>query len=105
MASNVTAACVKRYLDNPDELYQVEPKKVRRQIAEACYAELSLFSRSIKHLQKRKRMSEEKLRGVMGWERFGKIPDRFKGTHRFGLRSRSSINQEKAVLAQLMEIM
>lgn len=101
---NALKKCVQLYLNHVEALTEVQPRKVRRAIAEACRTELSKFSSNVKNVLSRKSMSREKVAAVMNWKSFNHIPDAFKRVNNVGKRSMISRELEKSTLARLSAI-
>ena len=76
--------CVKMYLQDTDSLCHLEPKLLRKHIAEECFRELVKFSQLVKvMLQSRPGLGEKGLKLIMGWKRFEHIPEIYKKTLSF----------------------
>ncbi len=104
LMGNALKKCVQLYLNHVEALTEVQPRKVRRAIAEACRTELSKFSSNVKNVLSRKSMSREKVAAVMNWKSFNHIPDAFKRVNNVGKRSMISRELEKSTLARLSAI-
>ena len=98
-------ACVKKYLQDIDSLIQVEPKLVRKWIAETCFKELTEFSDYVKNFISTEHPSEVMLKALMNLNQFDHIPGRFKKTYSFGQRAQQSKMLQRRWLFILKSLM